>query len=238
MSVATQHKTETHANVTIISGATIATARYASARWRFDRNVCSRIAIIERTRISPPITSITHASRARAAPVARFIVASTSNTPATATTRIPIVSTACGGLRILTSSPYALCHQLSNGAETTIVAAPHAPRNAPTGPRKPHTPIETGRCGADLRNVVANTSTAPAPPARMPPAWISRCAGVQNESRPIVMCHEMSQYVPATMHETDASETQTNQGMRLEDPVMASHDARRNHLVQKPSRAA
>ena len=37
-------------------------------------------------------------------------------------------------------------------------------------------------------------------PAIRPPAWISRCAGVQNESRPIDMCHEMSQYTPTITH--------------------------------------
>ncbi len=59
-----------------------------------------------------------------------------------------------------------------------------------------------------------STSTAPDPPAMIPPAWIARCAGVQNVSRPIDMCHEMSQYVPARMQVTDASDVHTNHGNR------------------------
>ncbi len=86
-----------------------------------------------------------------------------------------------------------MCHQLSNGADTTIVAPPHTARNAPNGPPKPHTPIDAARSGASLRSVVATIRYEPARPATMPPSWIAICAGVQNESRPIDMCHEMSQ---------------------------------------------
>ena len=38
-----------------------------------------------------------------------------------------------------------------------------------------------------------------------PPAWINRCAGVQNVSRPIDMCHEMSQINPTSTIEAAAT---------------------------------
>src|SRR5262245_7730482 len=49
----------------------------------------------------------------------------------------PVASTMCGGLMILTSSPYALCHQSSNGAETSIATPPQAEMKAPIGPESP-----------------------------------------------------------------------------------------------------
>src|SRR5262245_44627350 len=49
----------------------------------------------------------------------------------------PVASTMCGGLMILTSSPYALCHQSSNGAETSIATPPQAEMKAPIGPDNP-----------------------------------------------------------------------------------------------------
>ena len=112
-----------------------------------------------------------------------------------------------------------MCHQLSNGADATIVAAPQTARNAPSGPRNPHTLIDAARSGAPGLNVVVRISAVPAPPAMMPPAWIRRCAGVQNVSRPIDMCHEMSQYTPARMQVTDASDVHTNQGGRDADVI-------------------
>ena len=50
---------------------------------------------------------------------------------------IPQNSTMCGGLTIFTSSPYALCHQLSNGAEASIAKVPQTVIHAPIGPRNP-----------------------------------------------------------------------------------------------------
>ena len=50
------------------------------------------------------------------------------------------------------------------------------------------------------RNVVRSATYPELSPAISPPAWISRCAGVQNVSRPIDMCHEMSQYTPTITH--------------------------------------
>ena len=49
----------------------------------------------------------------------------------------PAASTMCGGLMMRTSSPYALCHQSSNGAEASIATPPHAQMKAPSGPDRP-----------------------------------------------------------------------------------------------------
>ena len=51
-----------------------------------------------------------------------------------------VVSNACGGLKISTSNPYASCHQLSNGAETSIVSEPQIVTHAPNGPRRHRSP--------------------------------------------------------------------------------------------------
>src|SRR5438094_392652 len=67
---------------------------------------------------------------------------------------IPRASKMCGGLRILTSSPYAPCHQLSNGADVIMATPPHAQMNAPSGPRNPHIEIDTSRSGEFFRSVV------------------------------------------------------------------------------------
>ena len=60
----------------------------------------------------------------------------------------------CGGLTISTSNPNELCHQLSNGADVTIVTPPQHARNAPSGPRNPHTLIEAAFAAASLPQVV------------------------------------------------------------------------------------
>src|SRR6516164_1802654 len=78
-------------------------------------------------------------SLARRAPEARFFAETKSTRYPIPTPRIPQPSTTCGGLKISTSSPNELCHQLSNGAEVTIVTPPQAVRNAPSGPRNPQT---------------------------------------------------------------------------------------------------
>ena len=43
------------------------------------------------------------------------------------------------------------------------------------------------------------------------------CAGVQNVSRPIERCHEMSQCTPIMAHVTAATAHQTYQGTETED---------------------
>src|SRR6202034_1097627 len=48
--------------------------------------------------------------------------------------------------------------------------------------------------------------------ASRPPNWIARWAGVQNVSRPMVMCQEISQYKPKVMEVTAVAPDQTCQG--------------------------
>ena len=45
---------------------------------------------------------------------------------------IPMANKVCGGLRILTSRPYALCHQSSKGAEVSIAMAPQIQKRPPS----------------------------------------------------------------------------------------------------------
>ena len=60
--------------------------------------------------------------------------ASSSITVPNSMPKNPPASTMCGGLMIFTSSPYALCHQSSNGVDASIATPPHAQMNAPSGP--------------------------------------------------------------------------------------------------------
>src|SRR6476620_9705671 len=109
---------------------------------------------------------------------------------------MPIASTACGGLMLRTSSPYALCHQLSNGADVNIAPQPQTQIHAPSGARNPQQLTPAFRSVSVPKNVVLIATYPELTPAIKPPAWMRRCAGVQNESRPIDMCHEISQYTP------------------------------------------
>ena len=106
----------------------------------------------------------------------------------------------CGGLMICTSRPYALCHQLSSGADVNIAPQPQMQTHAPNGARNPQNPTLAARCSAVPAKVVRNATYPDVTPAIKPPAWINRCAGVQNVSRPMVICHEMSQYTPTITH--------------------------------------
>src|SRR3989442_1215480 len=65
----------------------------------------------------------------------------------------PAASTMCGGLMILTSSPYALCHQSSNGAETSIAPPPQAEMKAPIGPERPQIRTPEARRAGEFPNV-------------------------------------------------------------------------------------
>src|SRR5258708_9616133 len=76
---------------------------------------------------------------------------------------------------------------------------PQIDSHAPSGPRNPHTFTLAARALASLPNVVRRIRNAPVSRAVIPPKWMSRCAGVQNVSRPMVLCHEMSHSRPARM---------------------------------------
>jgi len=60
----------------------------------------------------------------------------------TPTARMPRINKVWGGLTILTSRPYAACHQLSKGAEVSMAMPPHAAMKAPSGAWKPRTLTE------------------------------------------------------------------------------------------------
>jgi hypothetical protein len=81
----------------------------------------------------------------------------------------PRASSTCGGERIFTSSPYALCHQLSNGAEVIIAIAPQIDTQAPKGPENPQKRTLARRAASVPANVVRSTSHPHATPATMPP---------------------------------------------------------------------
>ena len=66
----------------------------------------------------------------------------------------PAASTMCGGLMMRTSSPYALCHQSSNGAEVEHGHTAHAQTNAPSGPESPQMRTLTSFIGDAPLNVV------------------------------------------------------------------------------------
>src|SRR5207247_1636622 len=61
---------------------------------------------------------------------------------------MPSARITCGGDRTFTSRPYALCHQLSNGADVIIAKAPQMHTQAPSGPRKPQNPTVAARSSA------------------------------------------------------------------------------------------
>src|ERR1700748_682145 len=48
-----------------------------------------------------------------------------------------------------------------------------------------------------------------------PPSWISRCAGVQKLSRPMVSCQEISQYKPMAIRMDALTQAQPVQGTRM-----------------------
>ena len=96
--------------------------------------------------------------------------ASRSITAPSSMPKNPAASTMCGGLMIFTSRPYALCHQSSNGAETSIATPPHARMNAPSGPTKPQMRTLTSRSGAFRPNVVVRIRYPEAMPASTPHA--------------------------------------------------------------------
>src|SRR5919199_3458671 len=103
---------------------------------------------------------------------------------------IPRLSSVCGGLMIFTSRPYALCHQLSNGAEVSIANAPHVQTHAPSGPRNPRKPTLRARSSGAPASVVLRAVYPHETPTRIAERYVTMCGGDQNVSRPMVMCHE------------------------------------------------
>src|SRR5258708_37018977 len=86
---------------------------------------------------SDPLYSSSQLSLSRPSPVDTFIWLVVRMSPPRPITKIPRISTTCGGLRIITSNPKEVCHQLSKGGEGNMQKPPPADTKAPTGYRKP-----------------------------------------------------------------------------------------------------
>src|SRR5262252_7309390 len=95
----------------------------------------------------------------------------------------------------------------------SIAAAPQAQRNAPSGPQNPKMRTEDSLASRLRLKVVLKMRMAAAKPPNTAPNWINKCAGVQNVSRPIVMCQEMSQYNPVVIESDASTEVQAYQGI-------------------------
>ena len=81
----------------------------------------------------------------------------------------PRASTACGGLTIFTSRPYAACHQSSNGADVTMATAPQMHSHPPSGPLKSRHTVTPSAGGTAVKNERRSTSAPHASPATAPP---------------------------------------------------------------------
>src|SRR5215475_9568659 len=108
--------------------------------------------------------------------------------PLMTTPRMPM---RCGGLQSVTSMPNRRCQRSSMGAASTVTAMPHAANWNPRLPERPNTRIVP---------VPRHVSRASMPKDRMTaaltPAYVMRCGGIQNESRPMTTCHWMSHWTP------------------------------------------
>src|SRR4029077_17702466 len=99
-----------------------------------------------------------------------------------------------------------------------MVAPPHAAINAPSGPRNLHT-LTLAEASSGSRPEVQERIRYPlVNPARIPHNWISMCAGVQNVSRPMDMCQEMSQEPPITTDTTAPKSDHTYHGTAVSSP--------------------
>ena len=141
----------------------------------------------------------------------------------------------CGGLMIFTSSPYALCHQSSNGADAIIMSVPQMQTQAPSGPRNPQkrTPAALSASVPPERRLKHEPAAARSR-RRAAASCSSTWGGDQNVSRPIVRCHEMSQISPMTI-ETDENSTaysgHIRSAVRAGAPVSVAERARVASIV-------
>src|SRR5580704_333684 len=115
-----------------------------------------------------PLYSSSQLSFSRLSPVDRFIWLVVKMSPPSPITKIPRISTTCGGLRIITSNPNELCHQLSKGAEVNMQKPPQAEMKAPSGPRKPQICTECAPAASGA-NVVCRIKYAEPNPVRTAP---------------------------------------------------------------------
>ena len=121
---------------------------------------CSRIPATYAT--SRPYTR-------RAAPTSRFWSASTNSSAPSLIPHVPAARITWGGDSTFTSSPYALCHQLSSGPEVIIAIVPQIATHAPSGARKPQNVTPVARCSGAPANVVRSASQPHVTPASTPP---------------------------------------------------------------------
>src|SRR5580700_3282593 len=118
---------------------------------------------------------------------------------------------------MVTSRPYALCHQLSKGADVIMANPPQAAMKAPSGPRKPHIfTLAALRCNAaePRPKVVDRIKKPEVRPPSAAQSWIAKWAGVQNVSRPMDWCQATSQYPPIMSEVMATSMHQIAAGMR------------------------
>ncbi|OLC06710.1 MAG: hypothetical protein AUH42_05050 [Gemmatimonadetes bacterium 13_1_40CM_70_11] len=136
----------------------------------FGKPTCSipRIAAFWR-RIPARKATITALARRAPSSAAWFCCAAASSSAPSWIAHMPRASRVCGGESTLTSRPYALCHQLSSGAEVSIAREPEMHSHAPRGPRNPQKPTPAARSSGVPANVVRSTSHAHDPPASTPP---------------------------------------------------------------------
>ena len=81
----------------------------------------------------------------------------------------PSANSACGGLMIFTSRPYAACHQSSNGAEVSMATAPQMQSQPPSGPLNRRHTVTPSTGFATEKNERRSTSKPHANPATAPP---------------------------------------------------------------------
>src|SRR5262244_1390482 len=115
-----------------------------------------------------------------------------------------------GGLQSVTSRPKRRCQRSSMGAASTVTAMPHAANWNPRLPERPNTRIVP---------VPRHVSRASMPKDRMTaaltPAYVMRCGGIQNESRPMTTCHWMSHWTPQPATTFEASSAHRTTRLRL-----------------------
>src|SRR5216683_4973223 len=128
---------------------------------------CVRISPACATAVTPSYAN-SHVSRPRTASLARFISPAINASAPTLIANDPSDSSVCGGLTIFTSSPYALCHQLSNGADVSIATHPHTAMNAPSGPRNPQIFTDVSRAAGSPPNVALKIKYPHAIPTSTP----------------------------------------------------------------------
>ena len=131
---------------------------------------------------------------------------------------------------IFTSNPYALCHQLSKGADVIIITVPqmhtHAPKRPTEAPNFHRLPTRLSRsraaseCGLQHQPAAAHPETIAA-------ICSSMCGYVQKVSRPTVRCQEMSQMRPTTIQTDEKSVVYSGQVDRRRLAVSRVADPRR-----------